>query len=106
LSTLEGVELTKAGLEKWVIGLREKGLTTGGVNVYIRTVNSFLSWLREEGTEGVPAPLKLLRALLAVKVVLTDAEVKLLTNYRPANRIEKADPSSDSAPHQHWIENR
>lgn len=38
---------------------------------------------------NVPPPLKLLWAPLAVKEVLSDKEVKLLTNYRAANRIEK-----------------
>jgi len=28
----------------------EKGLTPGGCNMYIRTVNGYLSWLKEEGT--------------------------------------------------------
>jgi hypothetical protein len=31
---------TKAQLEAWIIGLRQKGLTPGGVNMYVRTINS------------------------------------------------------------------
>jgi hypothetical protein len=39
-------ELTKADLLHFVISMRERGLTAGGCNMYIRTVNSLLPWLR------------------------------------------------------------
>ena len=61
-------ELTKADLQRFVISMRERGLTAGGCNMYIRTINSSLTWLHEDGrvparqrsetadesTEGVP----------------------------------------------------
>ena len=49
LATLLNIPLTKTGLAAWVVALRQRGLTPGGVNMYARTVNSFLSWAHEEG---------------------------------------------------------
>jgi integrase/recombinase XerD len=40
-------ELSKASLAELVFKLREKGMSVTSVNVYMRTVNSFLSWLHE-----------------------------------------------------------
>jgi hypothetical protein len=47
--------LTKADLQLFVIAMCERGLTAGGCNMYIRTVNSFLTWLHEDG-RGVGSP--------------------------------------------------
>jgi site-specific recombinase XerC len=41
-------ELTKTDLHQFVISMRERGLTAGGCNMYIRTINSFLTWLHED----------------------------------------------------------
>ena len=38
---------TKDTLKGFVIGMRESGLSPGACNVYIRSVNSYLSWLHE-----------------------------------------------------------
>lgn len=43
------VSLTRQHLDAFVIWMRERGLTPGGCNMYLRTVNSFLSWLHEQG---------------------------------------------------------
>lgn len=32
-----------------MVALRERGLKRGGINMYVRTVNSYLSWLHAEG---------------------------------------------------------
>jgi integrase/recombinase XerD len=78
---------TKEQLGAWIIGLREKGLTPGGCNMYIRTVNSFLSWLREEG-ESAPTPLKLLRAPKHQLALLSSADVRALMMFKPASDVE------------------
>ena len=39
--------LTKAHLDTFVISLRQRGMAAGGCNMYIRTVNSYLTWLEE-----------------------------------------------------------
>jgi hypothetical protein len=41
--------LSKTELEKWVVGMRSRGLSPGGVNVHIRSMNSFLP-----GSVGLP----------------------------------------------------
>jgi hypothetical protein len=38
--------LTKAGLTAWMVALRERGLTRGGINVYVRTGYSPISHTR------------------------------------------------------------
>src|SRR5262245_24761620 len=64
LRDLPDAPLTKPILDQWVIGLRQRGLTPGGINVRIRSVNSFLSWLKEEGEIDQPIRLKLLKVPL------------------------------------------
>ena len=46
---------TKTDVDAWVIRIRQKGFTPGGVNVNIRSVNSYLTWLREEGHIETPS---------------------------------------------------
>ena len=49
---------TKDTLKDFVIGMREFGLSPGACNVYIRSINSFLTWLHSESyvTEPLKAP--------------------------------------------------
>ena len=69
---------TKADLDGWVIAMRECGLTAGGCNMYIRTVNSFLSWMREEGQLDTHLRVKLLRAPQRQLTLLSSADVRAL----------------------------
>jgi len=79
-----GVEVpTKADLDAWVIRLRERGLTPGGCNMYIRTVNSYLTWLHEEGHTPTRLRVKLLRAPLKVPTLLSFADIRTILAYRP-----------------------
>ena len=48
---------TKDTLKDFVIGMREFGLSPGACNVYIRSINSFLTWLHSESY--VTEPLRL-----------------------------------------------
>lgn len=82
LSTLPA-DVTKESLEQWVIGLRERGLSPGGVNLRIRTVNSFLTWMREEGKEGVPGKLRLMKAPKTQPTTLSVEDVHLLVMFKP-----------------------
>jgi site-specific recombinase XerD len=43
--TLEHCHPTKETLKDFVIGMREAGISPAGCNVYIRSINSFLTWL-------------------------------------------------------------
>jgi len=49
LATLATTPLTKIGLAAWLRAMRDQGLTPGGINMYARSVNSFLSWAHGEG---------------------------------------------------------
>ena len=42
-----GPQLTKATLNEFVLKMRQSGLSPTSCNVYIRGMNSFLSWLKE-----------------------------------------------------------
>ena len=79
--------LTKGTLDTWVVEMRKRGLTPGGINMYARTINSYLSWLHAEGHISdrlrirlLPDPPKPLRAL-------SDAEIRRLVMFRPHGRI-------------------
>jgi integrase len=75
-------DITKNSLEGWLIGLRERGLTQGGINLRIRSVNSFLSWLHDE--EHIPSPLKLklLKAPHRQITALSPQDVKALLLFK------------------------
>lgn len=81
--------LTKSSLEAWVIWLREKGVSAGGCNMYIRTFNSFLSWLKEEGHQ-TPAQLKIKLLPNPRKPLrgLSDVEIRSILSFRPKGFFE------------------
>ena len=80
---------TKAQLELWVVGMRQEGLTPGCVNMYVRTVNSYLSWLKEEGEIDHVYRVKILKAPQRQLVLLSDADVKLILRFHPKNRAQR-----------------
>jgi integrase/recombinase XerD len=85
-----GIECpTKGQLDAWVIGLRARGLTPGGCNMYIRTVNSYLSWLREEGHTDQRLRVKLLKCPLHVPTLLSSSDVGALAAFRPSAHAER-----------------
>jgi integrase/recombinase XerD len=81
-------EITKATLNDAVVAMRERGLTPGGINVRLRSINSFLSWLHEEGHIREPLRVKLLKNPPKPIQTLSDQDVKRLVTYRPKGRIE------------------
>jgi integrase len=80
---------TKADLDAWVIRMRRDGLTPGGCNMYIRTINAYLTWLHEEGAITTRLRVKVLRAPLKQIRLLPDAEIRLLLNYHPRRRTDR-----------------
>jgi site-specific recombinase XerC len=80
---------TKPQLDSWVIAMRERGLTAGGCNMYIRTVNSYLSWLREEGQLTTPLRVKVLRAPLHQKTLLPATDLRALVLFKPRTMVER-----------------
>jgi integrase/recombinase XerD len=89
LATLDAAKidpLTRASLQAFVIFMRDRGLTPGGINVRLRTLNSFLSWLREEGHIAESLRVRLLPKAPQVLVTFSDAEVRRILALRPTTR--------------------
>jgi integrase/recombinase XerD len=80
-------EPTKAQLEAWVVWMRERGVSPSGCNMYIRTMNSYLSWLHvEHGLEKLK--LKLLREPKKQMVVLDARDIKVVVSTgKPRTRV-------------------
>jgi integrase/recombinase XerD len=88
LSLNDCSDLTKPDLQKFVVWMRDRGLTPGGCNMYIRTVNSFLTWLNEEGLRTDASRIKLLPNPPKPLTTFVDADVRRIVSYRPKGRIE------------------
>ena len=78
--------LSRASLQAFVMFMRNRGLTSGGINVRLRTVNAFLSWLREEGHVAESLRVRLLPKASQFVVTFSDAEVKRILAVRPTGR--------------------
>lgn len=74
---------TKAQLETWVIWMRQKGMSPGGCNVYIRGMNSFCSWLKAEGHIEKEIKLKQLATSPQPVIVFSDSDIRAITSYKP-----------------------
>lgn len=82
-----GKELTKANLEEWIIRIRGKQ-SPAGVSIYVRAMNSYLSWLKEEGLitekpriKSPKVPIKQIRGF-------SDQEIRSLLSFRPKGFFE------------------
>jgi integrase/recombinase XerD len=78
---------TKDTLKDFVIGMREAGLSPGACNVYIRSINSFLTWLHENGN-CEPLRIKQLPKPQTVIKVFTEQHVQALIRFRPNDQYE------------------
>jgi integrase/recombinase XerD len=81
-------ELNRATLDRFVIDMRQRGLSPGGCNAYIRAVNSFLSWLNRERNFPALKLRQLSNPLPPVKG-FSDAEIRALTGFRPRTATQK-----------------
>lgn len=74
--------LTKAGLNEFVANMSQTGIAIATRNLYIRGMNSFLSWLHEnEHIERLH--IKQMRQPQTIIKTFTDQHIKVLLNYRP-----------------------
>jgi integrase/recombinase XerD len=78
---------TKDTLKDFVIGMREAGLSPGACNVYIRSINSFLTWLEENG-HCDQLKIKQLPQPKTVVKVFTEKHVQALIKFRPTGKYE------------------
>jgi integrase/recombinase XerD len=79
---------TKASLNALVVAMRERGLSPGGINVRARAINSYLTWLHEEGHIAERLKIKLLKNPPKPIQTLTDKEIQRLAAFRPKGRIQ------------------
>jgi len=84
----EVTSLTKAQLEAWVISRKDAGMSPAGINIYIRSMNSFFSWLKEEGHITEPIVLKQIRHVLKPVVVFSEEDIRAIVAYRPTGFYE------------------
>jgi integrase/recombinase XerD len=80
--TLNG-DFNKIALNNFVIGLRESGMNTGGCNVKIRSVNSFLTWCFENEYNPDNLRIKKLKGEQVVIKTFSDAHIRTLASYKP-----------------------
>lgn len=75
--------LSKAKLNEWVVGMRQKGLSPGACNVYIRTANAFLNWLHLEHGH---VKLKVAKIKEEQKIIqtLTAQHIAAIVGFRPS----------------------
>jgi integrase/recombinase XerC len=76
--------LTKDTLNAWVTRLRERGITAGAVNLRARSLNSFFSWLHQEGHAAERLRVKMLPNPLRPINLLRDEDVRRLVAFRPS----------------------
>jgi integrase/recombinase XerD len=84
---LQDGTLTKGSLEAWIISRRQAGMSPCGINIYIRAMNSFSAWLKEEhGHEQIV--LKQLKAPIKAVTVFSDQDIKSLLAFKPRTSSE------------------
>lgn len=63
--------------------MRQRGRSPGGVNIYIRAMNAFCSWLAEQGHLKEPIRLRQLKNHSKPVQVFSEAEIKRLLANKP-----------------------
>lgn len=84
-----GAEPTAQNIKDFVIKMRDAGLSVTTINISIRSFNSFLSWLHENGYTKEHLRLKQIRQEKQAKQGYSALEVKQLLDWKPKNRYEK-----------------
>lgn len=82
-SVLGDAPPSKAILNAFVVAMRERGLTPGGINMYARTVNSYLGWLHAEGHISEQLRIKLLPNPPKPYNTLSLADMRRLITHAP-----------------------
>ena len=83
---------TEKNLSRFVIGMREAGLRITSCNIYIRSINSFITWLKENDhcpqtfSNGKPFKLAKLPEEKKQLRVFDDAEIHKILSHKPSGR--------------------
>ena len=80
---------TQAGINQFIVKMREEGLAISTCNITIRSLNSFLSWLHRNGHIPQNLKAKQLRQERPIMKTFTEAQMKMLLSWKPnKNRNE------------------
>ncbi|MEO6725393.1 MAG: hypothetical protein ABIU20_01520, partial [Blastocatellia bacterium] len=74
-------------LSRFIVGMRQNGLSPVTCNISIRAINSFLSWLHEKGHIPV-LKMKQLKVEQRVRKTISDAQMKAMLSWKPETRAE------------------
>jgi integrase/recombinase XerD len=88
LATLATVPLTKTGLIAWMRTRQQRGLTPGGINMFARSINSFLSFALGEGLISERLRIRLLPDPPKPLTPISDQEIRRLLVFRPKGRAQ------------------
>src|SRR5579863_5454744 len=80
--SLDGT-LTKAQLESWIVGIRARGLSPAGVNIFIRAMNAFCSWLHEQGDLRMAIAVRQLKNQQKPVTPFSESEIDRLLKSKP-----------------------
>jgi len=75
--------LTKSSLQQFVVSLRQRGVKPVSCNTYIKALNAFCLWLRNEGHHTDRLELSLLKVEQRIIQTLTDEQLQLLLTQKP-----------------------
>jgi integrase/recombinase XerD len=74
---------TKSSLQQFVVSLRQRGVKPISCNTYIKALNAFCLWLRDEGHHTDRLELSLLKVEQRIIQTLTDEQLQLLLTQKP-----------------------
>ena len=75
-------------LRDFVIGMREGGLSAGACNVYIRSMNLFLTWLHENSHTTEHLKMKQVKGARESIRIFKPSHIQSLIRFKPRNRFE------------------
>jgi site-specific recombinase XerD len=75
--------LTKSGLQQFVVGLRQRGVKPISCNTYIKAIDAFCLWLRDEGHMPDRFELPLLKVEKRIIETLTDDQMATMLMVKP-----------------------
>lgn len=84
----DDVDFTKNHLTRFVLGMREKGIKPETCNVYIRGMNSFLSWLFENELTDEHLKIKQLKTEQKIMKTFSDNQLKAIYSFKPKTFTE------------------
>jgi site-specific recombinase XerD len=76
-------DISRATLNALIVSLRQRGLVAGGINIKLRSINSYLSWLHAEGHTTEHLKVRLLPDHPKPLTPISDAEIRRLVLFRP-----------------------